>query len=124
MLRHIKDQRPVEIGEGPIALIMTPTRELAVQIHRECRHFIKLLNIRASCVYGGTPIKEQIAELKKGAEIIICTPGRMIDLLTANAGRVTNLKRVTYVVLDEADRMFDMGFEPQVIKIVSTLFYL
>ena len=119
MLRHIKDQRPVETMEGPIALIMTPTRELAVQIFRECKHFIKLLNIRASCVYGGTPIKEQIAELKKGAEIIICTPGRMIDLLCANSGRVTNLKRITYVVLDEADRMFDMGFEPQVIKIVS-----
>lgn len=124
MLRHIKDQRPVETMEGPIALIMTPTRELAVQIHRECRHFIKLLNIRASCVYGGTPIKEQIAELKKGAEIIICTPGRMIDLLTANSGRVTNLKRITYVVLDEADRMFDMGFEPQVIKIVSIILHL
>jgi ATP-dependent RNA helicase DDX46/PRP5 len=54
--------------------------------------------------------------MKKGAEIIVCTPGRMIDLLTANSGRVTNLKRVTYLVLDEADRMFDMGFEPQVRK--------
>lgn len=52
--------------------------------------------------------------MKKGTEIIVCTPGRMIDLLTANSGRVTNLKRVTYLVLDEADRMFDMGFEPQV----------
>jgi ATP-dependent RNA helicase DDX46/PRP5 len=51
--------------------------------------------------------------LKRGAEIIVCTPGRMIDLLCANSGRVTNLKRVTYLVLDEADRMFDMGFEPQ-----------
>jgi len=52
--------------------------------------------------------------MKKGTEIIVCTPGRMIDLLAANSGRVTNLKRVTYLVLDEADRMFDMGFEPQV----------
>ncbi len=59
--------------------------------------------------------------MKKGAEIIVCTPGRMIDLLTANSGRVTNLKRVTYVVLDEADRMFDMGFEPQVMKIVNNI---
>jgi ATP-dependent RNA helicase DDX46/PRP5 len=70
--------------------------------------------LQAVCAYGGSPIKDQIAELKKGAEIIVCTPGRMIDLLTANSGRVTNLKRVTYLVLDEADRMFDMGFEPQV----------
>ncbi len=73
------------------------------------------------CAYGGSPIKDQIADLKRGAEIIVCTPGRMIDLLAANSGRVTNLKRVTYVVLDEADRMFDMGFEPQVMKIVSNV---
>lgn len=59
-------------------------------------------------------ISEQIAELKRGAEVIVCTPGRMIDMLAANSGRVTNLRRVTYIVLDEADRMFDMGFEPQV----------
>ncbi len=72
------------------------------------------LPFKAVAAYGGTPIKDQIAEMKKGTEIIVCTPGRMIDLLSANSGRVTNLKRVTYLVLDEADRMFDMGFEPQV----------
>ena len=76
---------------------------------------------KAVCAYGGSPIKDQIADMKKGAEIIVCTPGRMIDLLTANSGRVTNLKRVTYLVLDEADRMFDMGFEPQVMKIVNNI---
>lgn len=121
LFRQIKDQRPLEQMEGPMALVMTPTRELAVQIHRECKPFLKALNLRAVCAYGGSPIKDQIAELKKGAEIIVCTPGRMIDLLTANSGRVTNLKRVTYLVLDEADRMFDMGFEPQVMKIVNNI---
>jgi ATP-dependent RNA helicase DDX46/PRP5 len=121
MFRHIKDQRPLKNMEGPIALIMTPTRELAIQIQKDCRHFIKVLNLRAVCCYGGAPIKDQIAELKRGAEILICTPGRLIDLLCANSGRVTNLKRVTYVVLDEADRMFDLGFEPQVIKIVMNI---
>ncbi|KAF8165203.1 P-loop containing nucleoside triphosphate hydrolase protein [Crassisporium funariophilum] len=121
LFRQIKDQRPLEQMEGPLAIVMTPTRELAVQIHRECKPFLKVLNLRAVCAYGGSPIKDQIAELKKGAEIIVCTPGRMIDLLTANSGRVTNLKRVTYVVLDEADRMFDMGFEPQVMKIVNNI---
>ncbi|KAF6762360.1 pre-mRNA-processing ATP-dependent RNA helicase PRP5 [Ephemerocybe angulata] len=121
MFRHIKDQRPLEQMEGPVAVVMTPTRELAVQIHRECKPFLKVLGLRAVCAYGGSPIKDQIAELKKGAEIIVCTPGRMIDLLTANSGRVTNLKRVTYVVLDEADRMFDMGFEPQVMKIINNV---
>ncbi|KAL4969078.1 DEAD/DEAH box RNA helicase [Aspergillus stella-maris] len=121
MFRHIKDQRPLDNMEGPVGLIMTPTRELATQIHKDCKPFLKALGLRAVCAYGGAPIKDQIAELKRGAEIVVCTPGRMIDLLAANAGRVTNLRRVTYVVLDEADRMFDMGFEPQVMKILSNV---
>ncbi|KAK7925162.1 hypothetical protein WMY93_007472 [Mugilogobius chulae] len=119
MFRHIMDQRPLEESEGPISVIMTPTRELALQITKECKKFSKPLGLRVVCVYGGTGISEQIAELKRGAEIIVCTPGRMIDMLGANSGRVTNLRRVTYVVLDEADRMFDMGFEPQVMRIVD-----
>ncbi|KUJ20615.1 pre-mRNA-processing ATP-dependent RNA helicase-like protein PRP5 [Mollisia scopiformis] len=121
MFRHIRDQRPLEGSDGPISLIMTPTRELATQIHKECKPFLKAMNLRAVCAYGGAPIKDQIADLKRGAEIIVCTPGRMIDLLAANSGRVTNLRRVTYVVLDEADRMFDMGFEPQVMKIFANI---
>ncbi|KAG4304761.1 hypothetical protein PORY_001814 [Pneumocystis oryctolagi] len=121
MFRHIKDQRPIDSLEGPIALIMTPTRELAVQIHKECKHFLKVLGLRAVCAYGGSPIKDQIAELKKGAEIVVCTPGRIIDLLGANQGRVTNLRRTSFIVLDEADRMFDLGFEPQVMKVVNNV---
>ena len=121
MFRHIRDQLPLEGTDGPVGLIMTPTRELATQIHRECKPFLKAMNLRAVCAYGGAPIKDQIADLKRGAEIIVCTPGRMIDLLAANSGRVTNLRRVTYVVLDEADRMFDMGFEPQVMKIFANI---
>lgn len=121
MFRHIKDQRPLESMEGPIAIILTPTRELAVQIHKECKPFLKALDLRAVCVYGGPPIKDQIAEFKRGAEIVVCTPGRMIDILAANQGRVTNLRRITYTVLDEADRMFDLGFEPQVMKIINNI---
>jgi ATP-dependent RNA helicase DDX46/PRP5 len=121
MFRHIMDQDPVKENEGPIALIMTPTRELCVQIHRDCRPFLKTLGLRAMAAYGGAPIKDQIAELKRGAEIVVATPGRMIDLLAANQGRVTNLKRATFLVLDEADRMFDMGFEPQVMKIFANV---
>lgn len=121
MFRHIKDQPPLEKLDGPIGIVMAPTRELATQIHRDCKPYLKALNLRAVCAYGGAPIKDQIAELKRGAEIVVCTPGRMIDLLAANAGRVTNLKRVTYVVLDEADRMFDMGFEPQITKILNNV---
>uniref|UniRef100_A0A1B0GJ16 Probable ATP-dependent RNA helicase DDX46 n=1 Tax=Lutzomyia longipalpis TaxID=7200 RepID=A0A1B0GJ16_LUTLO len=121
MFRHILDQAPLEDGDGPVAIIMTPTRELCMQIGKDIRKFSKSLNLRAVCVYGGTGISEQIAELKRGAEIIVCTPGRMIDMLAANSGRVTNLKRVTYIVLDEADRMFDMGFEPQVMRIIDNI---
>lgn len=70
--------------------------------------------MQASCAYGGMPLKDNIADMKRGSEVIVCTPGRMIELLTTNSGRLINLQRVTYLVLDEADRMFDMGFEPQV----------
>ncbi|CAF4414416.1 unnamed protein product, partial [Rotaria sp. Silwood2] len=121
VFRHIKDQPPLEGDDGPIAIIMTPTRELALQTTKECKKFAKLFNIRCVAVYGGTGISEQIAELKRGAEIIVCTPGRMIDMLAANGGKVTNVRRVTYVVIDEADRMFDMGFEPQVTKILDSI---
>lgn len=121
MFRHILDQPPLEETDGPIAIIMTPTRELCMQIGKDIKKFTKSLNLHAVCVYGGTGISEQIAELKRGAEIIVCTPGRMIDMLAANSGKVTNLKRVTYIVLDEADRMFDMGFEPQVMRIIENV---
>lgn len=119
MFRHVLDQPPLENDDGPIAVILTPTRELAIQIYTECRKFSKPLKLWCVCVYGGTGISEQIADLKRGAEIVVCTPGRMIDMLAANSGRVTNLRRTTYLVLDEADRMFDMGFEPQIMKIIN-----
>ncbi|XP_044252911.1 probable ATP-dependent RNA helicase DDX46 [Tribolium madens] len=121
MFRHILDQPSLEETDGPIAIIMTPTRELCMQIGKDIKKFTKSLNLHAVCVYGGTGISEQIAELKRGAEIIVCTPGRMIDMLAANGGKVTNLRRVTYIVLDEADRMFDMGFEPQVMRIIDNV---
>lgn len=75
MFRHILDQPPPEDGEGPIAIILTPTRELCMQIGKDIGKFSKSLNLRAVCVYGGTGISQQIAELKRGAEVIVCTPG-------------------------------------------------
>ncbi|WAQ96317.1 DDX46-like protein, partial [Mya arenaria] len=113
LFRHILDQPELDEEDGPIGVVLTPTRELAMQITTDARKFTKALGLSVVCVYGGTGISEQIAELKRGCEIIVCTPGRMIDMLAANNGRVTNLRRCTYVILDEADRMFDMGFEPQ-----------
>ncbi|XP_029654476.1 probable ATP-dependent RNA helicase DDX46 [Octopus sinensis] len=117
LIRHVADQDVLQPGDGPIAIIMTPTRELCYQVTNEIRKFARLFGLKVVCIHGGSPISEHIAELKKGAEIIVCTPGRMIDMLAANNGRVTNLRRVTFIAIDEADRMFDMGFEPQVMRI-------
>ena len=121
MLRHIKDQPPVESGDGPIGLVMAPTRELVQQIHSDIKKFAKALSIRCVAVYGGSGVAQQISELKRGAEIVVCTPGRMIDILCTNSGKVTNLQRVTFLVMDEADRMFDMGFEPQITRVIQNI---
>ncbi|KAM3726447.1 putative ATP-dependent RNA helicase [Dirofilaria immitis] len=121
MFRHILDQPELEEMDGPIAVIMSPTRELAMQTWKEASKFAKQLDIRVACVYGGVGISDQIGDLKRGAEVVVCTVGRLTDMLAANKGKVTNLRRVTYLVLDEADRMFDMGFEPQVMKIVNNI---
>ncbi|XP_076957471.1 DEAD-box ATP-dependent RNA helicase 42-like isoform X2 [Bidens hawaiensis] len=119
MLRHIKDQPELSPGDGPIGLIMAPTRELVQQIHSDIRKFTKVMGLRCVPVYGGSGVAQQISELKRGAEIVVCTPGRMIDILCTSAGKITNLRRVSYLVMDEADRMFDMGFEPQITRIVQ-----
>lgn len=121
MFRHILDQPPLRDGDGPIGLIMAPTRELAVQIHFDALKFCKPLNLKCACVYGGGNMSMQIAQLKTGTHVVVCTPGRMIDLLCANRGKVTNLTRVTYIVMDEADRMFDFGFGPQITRILMNV---
>ncbi|XP_065319930.1 probable ATP-dependent RNA helicase DDX46 isoform X2 [Gordionus sp. m RMFG-2023] len=121
LFRHIAHQELPGENEGPIALIMTPTRELATQIYKDARKFVsRISNLgEVVCIYGGAGISEQIASLKRSPSIVVATPGRMIDMLASNSGKVTNLKRITYCVLDEADRMFDMGFEPQVMRIIE-----
>ncbi|CAH9107751.1 unnamed protein product [Cuscuta epithymum] len=115
---HISAQPQLVQGDGPIVLVLAPTRELAVQIQEEAVKFGSHQNIRSTCIYGGAPKGPQVRDLKRGVEIVIATPGRLIDMLDA---RHTNLKRVTYLVLDEADRMLDMGFEPQIRKIVDQI---
>ncbi|KAJ5974196.1 hypothetical protein N7481_011406 [Penicillium waksmanii] len=115
---HINAQPLLSPGDGPIVLVLAPTRELAVQIQAEITKFGKSSRIRNTCVYGGVPKGPQIRDLSRGVEVCIATPGRLIDML--EAGR-TNLRRVTYLVLDEADRMLDMGFEPQIRKIIGQI---
>jgi len=110
---HINAQPLLSPGDGPIVLILAPTRELAVQIQAEVTKFGKTSRIRNTCVYGGVPRGGQIRDLSRGVEVCIATPGRLIDMLESGK---TNLRRVTYLVLDEADRMLDMGFEPQIRK--------
>ncbi|WWD06943.1 ATP-dependent RNA helicase DBP2-A [Kwoniella europaea PYCC6329] len=115
---HINAQPLLAPGDGPIVLILAPTRELAVQIQTECTKFGKSSRIRNTAIYGGAPKGPQIRDLQRGVEICVATPGRLIDMLESGK---TNLKRVTYLVMDEADRMLDMGFEPQIRKIVSQI---
>jgi len=115
---HICAQAELAPGDGPVVLVLAPTRELAVQIQEECRRFGSSSRIKSVCCYGGAPKGPQRGELRRGVEIVIATPGRLIDFLEEGA---TNLRRVTYLVLDEADRMLDMGFEPQIRKIVSQI---
>ena len=115
---HINAQPLLAPGDGPIVLVLAPTRELAVQIQQEALKFGKSSKIRNTCVYGGVPKGPQIRDLARGVEICIATPGRLIDMLEAGK---TNLRRVTYLVLDEADRMLDMGFEPQIRKIIGQI---
>lgn len=115
-LVHIMDQKELKPGDGPIALILAPTRELSIQIYNEAKKFGKMYNISVVCCYGGGSKWEQSKALEQMAEIVVATPGRMIDMVKMKA---TNLKRVTYLVLDEADKMFNLGFETQVRSICN-----
>ncbi|GFT76059.1 probable ATP-dependent RNA helicase DDX23 [Nephila pilipes] len=108
--------RNEDIDQGPYAIIMAPTRELAQQIEEETIKFAKTLEIRTVAVIGGLSREEQGFRLRLGCEIVIATPGRLIDVLE---NRYLVLNRCTYIVLDEADRMIDMGFEPDVQKILE-----
>ncbi|XP_043268998.1 probable ATP-dependent RNA helicase DDX43 [Venturia canescens] len=112
-LIHI-DGQPVPRAErkGPNVLVMAPTHELALQIEKEVSKY-SYRGIRSVCVYGGGNRKEQSASVSKGVQIVIATPGRLNDLVQTG---VLDVKSVTYLVLDEADRMLDMGFEPQIRK--------
>lgn len=104
---HINAQPLLRPGDGPIVLVLCPTRELACQIKEQSDKFGYTSRIKNTCLYGGVPKTQQQRDLDNGIEIAIATPGRLIDFL--NEGR-TNLKRVTYLVLDEADRMLVYSF--------------
>ncbi|XP_040329887.1 putative ATP-dependent RNA helicase DDX43 isoform X2 [Herpailurus yagouaroundi] len=110
------DLQPVirEKRNGPGMLVLIPTRELALQVQAECSKY-SYKGLKSVCIYGGGDRNGQIQELKKGVDIIIATPGRLNDLQMNN---FVDLRSITYLVLDEADKMLDMGFEPQIMKIL------
>ena len=97
---------------------MAPTRELVSQIYDEARKFTYRSWVRTAVVYGGADIGSQLRQIERGCDLLAATPGRLIDLL--ERGRIS-LSNVRYLVLDEAERMLDMGFEPQVMKIVNNI---
>jgi len=115
---QINAQPLLRKGDGPIALIVAPTRELAQQIKIEVDKFGHTSQLKNTCCYGGAPKREQAAKLRQGVDILIATPGRLIDFIQS---QTTNMRRVTYLVMDEADRMLDMGFKPQIQQIVAQI---
>uniref|UniRef100_A0A8C7VAA9 RNA helicase n=1 Tax=Oncorhynchus mykiss TaxID=8022 RepID=A0A8C7VAA9_ONCMY len=100
----------------PLALVLAPTRELALQIYEEARKFAYRSRVRPCVVYGGADIGQQIRDLERGCHLLVATPGRLVDMM--ERGKI-GLDYCNYLVLDEADRMLDMGFEPQIRRIVE-----
>lgn len=103
---------------GPTVVVLAPTRELATQIQDEAIKFGRSIRISCTCLYGGAPKGPQLKELERGADIVVATPGRLNDILEM---RKVDFRQVSLLVLDEADRMLDMGFEPQIRKIVNEI---
>ncbi|MEE4331097.1 MAG: DEAD/DEAH box helicase, partial [Wenzhouxiangella sp.] len=100
------------------ALILTPTRELAAQVHENLRAYGRHLNIRSAEIYGGVNINPQIGKLRRGLDVLIATPGRLIDHIERGT---VDLRQIETLVLDEADRMLDMGFINDIKKIISMI---
>ncbi|GJM23474.1 MAG: DEAD/DEAH box helicase [Planctomycetota bacterium] len=100
---------------GPRVLVVVPTRELAMQVHEESRKLGKFMKFRSLAIYGGDPMKRQLDELEKGVQVIAATPGRLLDHLSRRTFKIDDLD---YIILDEADRMFDLGFREDIDKIM------
>ncbi len=99
-------------------LMLAPTRELAIQVYESVKSYSKYIPIRSLCAYGGVDIKPQIEEIRLGVEVLVATPGRLLDLVEQ---KCLNFGQVQALVLDEADRMLDMGFIPDVTRIINLL---
>lgn len=113
ILQKLNDRKP---SRHIKSLVLTPTRELALQIEENCNLYSKYTSIKACAIFGGVPQNKQVASMKKGCDILIATPGRLLDLVQQE---IVNLSQVEVLVLDEADHMLDMGFINDVKKIVA-----
>jgi ATP-dependent RNA helicase RhlE len=117
LLQRLMQHTPAT--RGPVrALILTPTRELAAQVGESVKNYGKHLPFRTAVIYGGVSINPQIAQLKRGVEVLVATPGRLLDLAQQ---RAVDLRQVEIFVLDEADRMLDMGFLPDIRRVIGLL---
>jgi ATP-dependent RNA helicase DDX5/DBP2 len=117
-LLHTKRQPARQKGDGPAVLVLSPTRELAQQVVGVAEDYVQTLGLRTGALYGGAGKGPQQLKLQMGLDVCVACPGRLLDFLEEDT---TNLQRCTYLVLDEADRMLDMGFEPQIRSIVSQI---
>ncbi|KAK0413035.1 hypothetical protein QR680_006557 [Steinernema hermaphroditum] len=115
---HTLHQAQRKHGEGPSVLVLLPTRELAQQVQEVATPYCRDNGLSLTCVFGGSARNPQITALRQGVDVLIGTPGRLLDFLDSG---YTNLYRCSYVVLDEADRMLDMGFEPQMRRILGQI---
>uniref|UniRef100_A0A914I8C5 RNA helicase n=1 Tax=Globodera rostochiensis TaxID=31243 RepID=A0A914I8C5_GLORO len=115
---HVLNQRQRRPGDGPAVVILLPTRELAQQVETVAREYGEVMRLNVCSCYGGASKWPQLATLKRGVDICIATPGRLNDFISSNA---VSLARCSFLVLDEADRMLDMGFEPQIRQIISQI---
>ena len=119
LLQRLLNSAPQQKGRRPVrALILTPTRELAAQVGENVREYSKYLNIRSLVVFGGVSINPQMMKLRGGVDILVATPGRLLDLEHQNA---VKLDSVEVLVLDEADRMLDMGFIHDIRRVLAKL---
>lgn len=119
ILQRLTTNIPDELAHGKIrSLVLTPTRELAIQVNESAQAYAGYLPLSSTAIYGGVSIKGQISSLRRGCELVVATPGRLLDHLSQNT---IDVSAVETLVLDEADRMLDLGFLPDIRKIIAQL---
>src|SRR5512133_1185450 len=118
IVQRLSEKTPAEKRRKPRALVLVPTRELAAQVSEQLQNYGRRLSLRSTMIYGGVNIQAQIERLHRGVDMVVATPGRLLD--HAERGTV-NLSRIEFLVLDEADRMLDLGFIDDIKKVAEYL---